>query len=99
VAELEGNVLVDGESLNEALGYEETFGWRLIDDRPFYFFRQDSKIGMSYAGEVLPLQVDAVIHYACCSGAVWDIEGNDTMVSFFATQDGVSVYVEAGIFR
>lgn len=98
--EADGDVILDGNSLRSQLGYAEMFGWQLIDGQPFYFFKQDGRIFMSYAGAVVPGYVyDAVVHYRCCEESMFNISGNDTMVWFYALRDGVWYYVEAGVYE
>lgn len=43
-------LIQDGEILNEKFELDEAFDWQLIDDRPFYFFRKGSRVGISYDG-------------------------------------------------
>jgi hypothetical protein len=99
VLEVAGEVIVDGGSLNQELGYEEIFGWRLLGGEPFYFFKKGGEIGLSYAGEVLPVRYDEVVHYECCEPAAFNLQGNDSMVWFHALRDGTWYYVEAGAYR
>jgi Tol biopolymer transport system component len=99
VVELDGQVIVDGRSLNQALGYDEIFGWRLTAGKPFFFFRQDDQIGVSYDGQVLPYHYDDVVHYMCCEPALWNVLGNETMVWFHALRDGMWYYVEMGVYE
>ncbi len=54
IIEVPGSVIIDGVPLNEQHDYQETFGWQLMGGKPFYFFIQDGKVGLSYDGrEVL----------------------------------------------
>ena len=98
VLEVDGQAVVDGESLNRELGYEEIFGWQLLQGEPFHFFSKDGRIGVSYAGQVLPQQYDEVVHYKCCGYALYNPAGNDRMVWFHALKDGTWHYVEMGVF-
>jgi hypothetical protein len=99
VLESEGDVIVDGQSLAQQLGYQEIFGWRLIAGEPFYFFKQADQIAMSYAGQVVePYRYDEVVHYMCCEPAMFNVGGNATMVWFYALRDGTWFYVEAGVY-
>ena len=98
VLEVDGTVLVDGQSLNAQLGYDEIFGWRLISGCPFFFFKQNGRIGVSYGGQVLPYVYDEVAHYLCCEASMFNIGGNGTMVWFHALRDGVWHYVEMGAY-
>jgi hypothetical protein len=96
--EAEGEVLVDGESLNAQLGYDEIFAWQLIAGQPFFFFKQDDQIRISYAGEVLDYLYQDVIHYMCCEPSMFNVSGNGSMVWFYALRDGTWYYVEAGVY-
>jgi hypothetical protein len=96
--EAEGQVLVDGESLNAQLGYDEIFGWQLIAGQPFYFFRVDNEIRLSYAGETLDVVYEDVKHYLCCEPSMFNVSGNGTMVWFYGLRDGMWYYVEAGVY-
>lgn len=68
--ELPGLVLEDGQSLNERLNVSETFTWRLINQRPFYFFRQDGQARISYDGQVLEPLYDEVLYQPLSGSAI-----------------------------
>jgi hypothetical protein len=94
VLEVDGIVVIDGEIINDALGYDEIFEWHLINGKPFYFFRQGQMVGMSYAGQVLPWRYDDVIHgFLCCDPAVYNIQSSELGVWFYARVNGVWNYV------
>lgn len=93
-----GEIFMNGVSLNEQFGYDETFGFQTLDDKPFYFFAKDGQIGINYAGETYQLGFESVSHYACCSGAAWNPKAYLTMVTFFAQRNEVEYYVEMGLF-
>ena len=93
-----GEIFVNGVSLNEQYGYDETFGFQPLDDKPFYFFAKDGQIGINYAGETYHLGFESVSHYACCSGAAFNPKAYLTMVTFFAQRNEVEYYVEMGLF-
>lgn len=97
--EVDGRVIMDGRDLNEELGYEQTFEWQLVAGPPFYFFQKGGKVGVSYAGQVLPQQYDEVIHYKCCSPTMFNVSGNGQMVVYYALCDGTWYYVEAGVYE
>jgi len=100
VLEAEGRVIIDGMILNQQLGFDEIFGWRLIAGQPFFFFKRDGKIGLYYGGQIVePYRYDEVVHYMCCEPAIFNIGGNETMVWFYALRDGVWHYVEAGVYE
>lgn len=99
VLEAEGQVIIDGMILNQQLGFDEIFGWRLIAGQPFFFFKRAGQIGLYYAGQTVePYRYDEVVHYMCCEPSMFNISGNETMVWFYALRDGVWHYVEAGVY-
>ena len=98
VLEVDEEVLVDGRSLGEEMGYDEVFGWQLLKGEPFHFFRKGKEIGVSCAGQELPNRYEEVIHYMCCEPAHFNAAGNDIMVWFHALKDGTWHYVEMGVF-
>ena len=93
-----GEIFMNGVSLSEQHGYDETFGFQPLDDKPFYFFSKDGQIGINYAGESHDLGFESVSHYACCSGAAFNPKAYLTMVTFFAQGNGKDYYVEMGLF-
>jgi hypothetical protein len=99
VLEVDDHVIIDGEGLGQALGYESVFGFTLLNGQPFYFFQQDDAIHLSYAGQTLPYTYKAVIHNACCEAAMFNVGANDDMVWFHALRDGMWYYVEIGVYQ
>ncbi len=93
-----GGIIVDGELLNVTYGYEEAFGFQTMAGRPFYFFQRNGRVGAVYDGQEIALDYDLVHHYYCCSGAAFNPEPAENMVSFFAERDGVWYYVEIGVY-
>jgi hypothetical protein len=93
-----GMIIRDGVLLNELYGYEEMFGFQLIAGRPFFFFKQDGKIGFSFDGEIVEAGYEEIPHYKCCGIAPINPVVAQKMVSFFAERDGVWYYVEAGVY-
>jgi hypothetical protein len=96
--EIRGEVFKNGISLNEQYGYEETFGFQPLDDKPFFFFLKDCEIGINYAGEDSMLGFDQISHYACCSAGIFNPRAYLNMVTFFATKGLRSYYIELGLF-
>lgn len=98
VLEVNGTLVVEGELYNQAAGFQEIFDFHLIQGKPFFFFVSDGKTGIFYDGKIWPAQYDTVFHSGCCSAAVANPGGNDTMVWFYAQSQGWWEYVELGIF-
>jgi hypothetical protein len=86
--ELPGLLVEDGQILNDRLGYSEMFTWRLINDRPFYFFRQDGQVHLSYDGQTLEALYDEVIHEP--------LGGNAILLRLKAYENGMFFYARRG---
>ncbi len=97
--EVDGFLVQDGEILNERLGYEEIFGWQLLDGKPFYYFRKGPRVGISYDGNRLPVYYEEIIHYRCCEPAMFNNTGNQDMAWFYGLRDGTWYYVEIGSYE
>lgn len=93
-----GQIYIDGELVNSVKGYDEAFGFQLLDDKPFYFYVRDGSVGMSYDGQEADLGYDEVIHYRCCAESMLNPIQAVNMVAFFASRDGTWYYVELGPF-
>ena len=91
-----GQVYRDGVSLNEGYGYEEIFGYQLLDGKPFFFYLLDGRIHLSYDGETLPIWYDEVHHYQCCSGGMLNPRMGINWVGFWGIREGVTYYTEIG---
>ena len=93
-----GQISVDGKLLNQRLGYQEAFGFQTMNGKPFYFFKQDGKIGVSYSNVTIPLGYSEIPHYGCCSAATLNPRVSQNMVAFFARKGNTWYYVEIGVF-
>jgi hypothetical protein len=94
-----GEVIRDGESLNRQHGYQETFGFQLMNGKPFYFFKKFGRLGISYNSQEIPLGYAEIPRYECCSASASNPRGAENMVSFFAQRGGIWYYVEVGVFN
>jgi hypothetical protein len=94
--EVDGFLIQDGENLNERLGYEEIFGWQLLDGKPFYYFRKGPRVGISYDGDRLPVYYEEIVHYRCCEPGAFNNAGSEDMAWFYGLRDGTWYYVEIG---
>ena len=80
-----GTLIIDGEIMNERLGYGEIFGWQLLDDKPFYFFEKNGKIGINYDGQEQNLWFTHLFHAPFCPTCpVGTVNGNNELVWFWA---------------
>ncbi|MGV8027137.1 MAG: hypothetical protein AB2L18_11315 [Anaerolineaceae bacterium] len=100
ILEKEGKLIMDGESLNKELGFNEIFDWQIIRGEPFFFFQneKDGSYSMSYAGQKLEQQYDDIAHYQCCESGAFNPNGNTYMTWFFASRNGKWYYVEVGTY-
>ena len=94
--EIIGQVYRNGVNLNDLYGYEEIFGYQHLDDKPFYFYKLDGKIHLSYDGKDLPIWYDKVWHYGCCSIGVLNPKAASNWIGFWGIRDGVWYYTEIG---
>lgn len=94
-----GQIVEDGELLNERHGYDDAFGFQLMNGKPFYFFKRDNRIDISYDDQEVPLGYAQITHYGCCSGAELNPRIAQNMVAFFAQRDGDWYYVEIGVYK
>lgn len=93
-----GQIVVDGELLNENRAYEEAFGFQTINGKPFYFYQSGGKIGISYDGQETMQGYEEIPHYGCCSAGEVNPRIAQDMVAFFARKGKVWYYVEIGVF-
>ena len=97
-----GEVIQDGISLNKQHGYQETFGFQLMRGKPFYFFKKQGRLGVSYDHREIPLGYTQILHYGCCSASALNPRSAENMVAFFARRGTVRPvwhYVEIGVFE
>ena len=98
VLEVDDHLIVDGEDLEEAMGWDAVFGYYVIGGQPFHFFEQDGKVRISYAGQTLPFVYDEVVHNMCCEAAIHNVEAHEDVLWFHALRDGTWYFVEAGVY-
>ncbi len=91
-----GMLFENGRLVNRSLGFDEIFGWQLLNGQPFYFYTQRGAVGLSYDGSILPVSFNEVVHDACCEAAMFNEGGNASMVWFYARSLGNWEYVEIG---
>jgi hypothetical protein len=93
-----GEIFINGESQNEALGLDESFDFQLLNGKPFFFYSKDGSVGYYYDGILTDMGLDAVAHYACCSAAMWSPKHFEQMVAFYGNIGNKSYYIELGAF-
>jgi len=95
--DVKGHILQDGQELNDLIGYDESFGFVLLGERPFYFYEKNNKIGFSYGGEEHELKYEKVLHYGCCNDGFLNPYYSSSGVSFFARNNSQWYYVEVQV--
>ena len=93
-----GDILWNGESLNELEGYQQSFGFHILSGKPFYFFFRHEALGYSYDGVEYPLDYDSISNHACCSGSLANPHGLEDRMVFFANRGDQRYLVIIGDF-
>jgi hypothetical protein len=97
VLEVDDHLIMDGQDIGQALGYDAAFGFARIGGRSFYFFDQDGLVRISYGDQVLPNAYETVFHNQCCEAAIHNVEAGPEAVWFHALRDGTWYFVEASL--
>jgi hypothetical protein len=98
VLEVDDHLIMDGQDLGQALGYDAAFGFHLIGGQPFYFFAQDGQIRISFGARTLPNVYDMVFHNQCCEASMHNVQALGDSVLFHALWNGTWYFVEAGVY-
>lgn len=91
-----GQIFVDGVSLNQEYGYDEAFNFQTINGQPFYFYRHNGKVNAQFDGQKIPLGYDDVPHYLCCSDSGLNPRAWQNAVLFFGTIDETWHFIRIG---
>ncbi len=84
----------DGVVLNDNATASEIFTFHFLNEKPFYFYRQEKDIHISYNEETLPITYQRVIHEPmCCSGGMVNMTLAHDALGFYALRDGNWYYV------
>jgi hypothetical protein len=84
----------DGVVLNEETKAGEMFTFHFLNEKPFYFYRQEKDIHIFYDGNTLPITYQRVIHEPmCCSGGMVNMTLAYNALGFYALRDGSWYYV------
>jgi hypothetical protein len=95
--EVDDHLIIDGQDIGQALGYDAAFGFTRIREQSFYFFEQAGQVRISYGDQVLPKTYEAVFHNQCCEASIHNIELGPGAVWFHALRDGTWYFVEASL--
>ena len=89
-----GEIYQNGISYNQKYGYQATFEYQLLGGKPFFFYQKHDQIGVSYDGQEIPLGIDEIPHYGCCSGAELNPRQYLSLIDFFARKGQAWYFVE-----
>ena len=98
-SDVTGHLVLNGSLLNERYSFQEIFSFQLLKGKPFFFYKRDSQIGISYEGDEFLLGFKEIPHYGCCSAGMLNPNRAQNMVSFFAQKEDTWYYVETGIYE
>lgn len=91
------DILWDGVSLNNSNGYQSSFGFQLMDGKPFYMFNRNNTVWLSYDGEEAKLDYDEVKLTYCCM-SYHPPQHYEYLITFYATKGDQLYYVAIGLF-
>jgi hypothetical protein len=91
--EVDDQLIIDGQDVGQARGYDVVFGFALIRGLPLYFFEQDGSVYISYDGQTMPNVYDEVFHDQCCEAAVHNVGAGEDVVWFHALRNGTWHFV------
>jgi hypothetical protein len=87
----------DGTSLNASKGYQSSFAFQLIGGEPFYLFKKDGQVWLSYGDEVSILGYDDVKLTYCCE-TYHPPQHYENRIAFYAEKNGQLYFVTIGRF-
>lgn len=93
--DLGDNLIIDGQDMNEKHQSEQVFEFRLVDERPMYFYVKNGITYLHYAGSDLPYVYDQVVRENEGELQVFNPGAAGDLVWFYALRDGLWYYVEA----
>jgi hypothetical protein len=102
VLEVNGKLYIDGNNFNNEKKLNEIFHWRLLQEQPFYFFKErkgGNPYGIHFAGQDLnDYRYEEIVHNQCCEPAIFNPGDSPFMVWFYGLRNGTWYYVEAGVY-
>jgi len=97
VLEVSDHLIMDGEDVGQAMGYDATFGFTVLHGEPLYFLERDGAVHISYAGKTLSHVYEQVFHDQCCEASIHNVYAGEGVVWFHALRNGTWYLVEAGV--
>ena len=97
VLEVIDNIIVDGQPVNERYGYDRSYEFHLLNDRPVFFYEKAGKMGLSFDGVETPLPWQSILHYGCCSASTTNPQQFGNVLLFLAQSGERWDYVELAV--
>lgn len=91
------DIFWDGVSLNTSKGYQSSFAFQILGQRPFYLFKRNDQVWLSYDEQEVLLGYDEVKLTYCCM-SYHPPQHHENLVTFYATQNDQLYYVAIGLF-
>jgi hypothetical protein len=92
------HVVVDGVDLGARDGFSETFFYRFVRQKPFYFGKSDGGVRPYWNGHAVRVAYDEIAYAPLCGQDSFDPVTYEGMVCFYARRGPKWYYVEAGVF-
>ena len=86
-------LIQDGVILNNEIGVQEIFSWRIIDEQPAFLFRKDGQLGFYFDEKIAALPYQDVVRHMCCGMVVNNPVILEHEMSFFGFREGLWYYV------
>ena len=94
----EFDVLWDGISLNTSKSHQSSFAFQVLGQYPFYLFKRDNKVWLSYNEKEVLLGYDEVNLTYCCESYP-PPQHYENLITFLATKNEQLFYVAIGLFE
>ena len=91
-------VVLNGEELNLLRNYDGCWGYRHVDNKPFYFFRRGDILGWSFDGVETVSNYEIIEHDRCCKDLFLNPQFFHNALTFYASRGGVW-YQVVGMIR
>jgi hypothetical protein len=98
VCHQEFDIFWDGESLNTNRGYQSSFAFQILGQLPFYLFKKNGQVWLSYNGSEVLLGYDEVKLTYCCM-SYHPPQHYENMITFYASKGDQLYYVAIGLFE
>ncbi len=76
-------ITIDGQPVNHQFGYDKSFEFHLLNQKPLFFFEKGGKLGLNMDGKEIPLPWPSIPHYGCCSASALNPVQMSNLLFFF----------------